>query len=127
MALPYNIGDVIDRLVLKAVSAITTTTNGTGLDLNDYEGQVAFYLESSAGTGTSPTLDVKIQDSDDNTTFADVSSAAFTQVTGAASVQKLVLNSNNVKRYVRCVSTLTGTTPSFITSVYGMGVKKNYA
>lgn len=41
-------------------------------------------LQSLAKTGTSPTLDVKLQESLDNgATWSDVSGATFTQLTGA--------------------------------------------
>ena len=51
----------------------TPTGNGSGVDLKGYEGDVLFVLDSAAGGGSSPTLDVTIEDSDDNSTFASLS------------------------------------------------------
>lgn len=74
-------------------------------------------LSSAAGTGTTPTLDLKLQQSDDNSTFTDVPIAqnvdgtAFAQVTTVASFQERTYKPQS--RYVRAVATIGGTTPSF--------------
>src|SRR3989304_6036473 len=86
-------------------AARTATANGGGVDLQGYVGSLKLILDSAAGTGTTPTMDVKIQDSADNTTFADVSGLTFTQVVGAASLQSLGVDTRAVKRYIRAVST----------------------
>lgn len=116
--------DTLQLLNLFPTAARTATANGTGIDLNDYEGDVAIILDSAAGTGTTPTLDVKIQDSADNSTFADVSGATFTQLTTTAGREKIVINSNSTARYVRAVATIAGTSPSFTFSVNAVGIKK---
>ena len=36
------------------------TVNGSAVDILDYEGQAAAILQSAAGTGTNPTLNVKL-------------------------------------------------------------------
>jgi hypothetical protein len=97
--------------------ALTATTNGTGVDTQGYNDAVAV-LEVGAVTGTSPTMTVKIQESDDNSTFSDVSGLTFTQVTASNSSQLLRISELNVtrKRYLRAVATIGGTTPSFTTS-----------
>jgi hypothetical protein len=68
-------------LVLAAAARRTSTLTGTAIDILHYEGVGLAILSASAGTGTTPTLDVKLQHSDDNVTFADVTNGAFTQVT----------------------------------------------
>lgn len=95
-------------------AALTATTNGTSVDTRGY-GDAMAVLEVGAVSGTSPTLDVKIQESDDNSAFTDVAGAAFTQVTAANSSQVLRLGQLNLvrKRYVRAVATIGGTSPSF--------------
>lgn len=113
-----------DVLSLAAPAAQTATGNGTGVDLQQYEGLVAIVLNSAAGTGTTPTLDVKIQDSADNSSFADVAGAAFAQVTNAASTQKITINAESVRRYIRIVRTIGGTTPSFTFDVVALGLRK---
>jgi hypothetical protein len=113
--------------VLAAAARRTSTLTGTGIDVLHYEGVALVVLNASAGTGTTPTLDVKLQHSDDNSTFADVTGAAFTQVTdvgGTAGVQVLKVNVSNLKRYLRVVGTIAGTTPSFDFGVEYVGIKR---
>jgi len=100
----------------------TATANGTGVDVRNYIGMAKVILASGAGGGTNPTLDVKLQESDDNSTFADITGAAFTQVTDAAdSTQELHVNLDSTKRYIRAVSTITGTSPTFDCAVVFVG------
>lgn len=117
----------LDKLGLIAghpTAARTATGQTSGIDLQTYDGDVVFLLDSAAGTGTSPTLDVTIEDSADNSSFAAITGAAFTQVTGTASAQKLVVNKDSARRYVRVKYTIGGTTPSFTFSVNAVGVTK---
>ncbi|MFZ9777582.1 MAG: hypothetical protein ACO3CI_04530 [Schleiferiaceae bacterium] len=121
------IQQALDKLALIAghpTAARTATGQTSGIDLKDYDGDVVFLLDSAAGTGTSPTLDVTIEDSADNSSFAAITGAAFTQVVDAASAQKLVVNKDSARRYVRVKYTITGTTPSFTFSVNAVGVTK---
>lgn len=121
----YDIGS-LPVVNLLGAAARTATANGTGVDAKDFIGIGAVILDCAAGTGTAPTLDVKIQDSDDNATFADLATpVAFAQVTGAGvSVQRIALNLDGARRYIRVVSTITGTTPSFTYSVNLLGRKQ---
>lgn len=105
-------------------AARTATGQTSGIDLQQYDGDVVFVLDSAAGTGTSPTMDVTIEDSADNSSFAAITGAAFTQVAGTASAQKLVISKDEARRYVRVKYTIGGTSPSFTFSVNGIGVKK---
>ena len=100
---------------LFAPAAQTVTANGAGVDLVAMGGDHAVVsLHLGVVSGTTPTLDVKIQDSADNSTFADFATpVAFTQKTVGASFSRLNLNIANVRRYVRAVVTITGTTPVF--------------
>lgn len=112
---------------LEAVAARTSTLTGTAFDTLGYEGSMLVLLSSALGTGTSPTLDVKIQHSDSASSgFADITGAAFTQVTDAAGagVQNLVLRRDKVKRYIRVIGTIAGTTPSFTFGVAFEGLEK---
>lgn len=96
--------------------ARTATANLTGVDFVN-SGEVAMKAILNVGTtsGTTPTLDVKIQESADNSTYTDVVGGAFTQVTAAAAPQ--LLSFTRTKRYLRAVYTIAGTTPSFVASV----------
>ncbi len=112
---------------LAAAARRTSTLTGTGIDVLDYEGVALVLLNTSVGTGTTPTLDVKLQHSDDNYTFADVTSGAFTKVTSAAEtagVKVMKVNVSDLKRYLRVVGTIAGTTPSFDFGVEFVGIKK---
>lgn len=121
-----NIGDVLTLTSQHPTAARTATANGAvAADLRTYDGDIAYLLDCAAGTGTTPTLDLKVQDSDDGSTgWADVTGATFTQVAAVASQQKLVVNKSAIKRYTRVVYTIAGTTPSFTFSVNILGVPK---
>ena len=109
------------RVSLLGADSRTATANGTGVDVSGYTREAIFILDCEAGSGTSPTNDVKIQDSDDNSTFADVSGLTFTQVTdAAASHQKISTPADGLRKYVRAVSTLGGTSPVFVSAVVGV-------
>ena len=104
----------------------TATGQTSGIDLRDYDGDVVFVLDTAAGGGSSPTLDVTIEDSADNSSFAAVSSGAvaFTQVTGTASAQTVSLNKDDARRYARIKYTIGESSPTFTFSVNAIGLKK---
>lgn len=104
-----NFGDHLQVLDLLPVADVVATGNGTGVDMQLYAGQIAIVLDSKNIAGTLPTMALKIQDSADNSTFADVSpSLAFAGLTTVASVQKIVANKDNLRRYIRVVKTIGG-------------------
>jgi hypothetical protein len=110
---------------LAPTAARTTTGQGAAVDVRDLEGPWALLLDAAAGTGTAPTLDVKLQDSDDGSTgWGDVAGVAFAQVAAVASRQRIVCVTNT-KRYVRAAWTIGGTTPSFTFSVNALGINKS--
>ncbi len=88
----------------------TVATLGTGVDLGtgplSFGGQA--YLQVFGMTGTDAT--VKIQDSADNVSFADVAGLGFTQITTTArQVQRIsVSNTTTIRRYVRATTVTTG-------------------
>ena len=102
----------------------TTTQTGTGVDITDFDGGIKFILDAAAGTGTTPTNDVKIQDSADNSAWADVSGLTFTQLTTSASLQSIGFPANSLRKYIRAVATIAGTTPSYTFSVNAVGSKQ---
>ena len=79
---------------------------GTGIDLKDCFGKGMARLIAQATTGN--TMGAKLQDSADNSSFADVSGFAFTDFSTAAQNQTLVLDKGKFRRYVRALSTTTG-------------------
>ena len=103
---------------------VTATGNETGVDLQDYEGDITLILDAEAG-GASITYAVKVQDSSDNSTFTDVSGAAFTTTdANSALVESLVVNSDEINRYARVVITVAGGTGAGAVSVTGLARKK---
>ncbi len=113
-------------LSLFAPADRSATANGSSVDILNYEGQAAAILQSAAGTGTNPTLDVKLQDSADGSTgWADVTGTAFAQViNAAASAQVVKFNASEVQRFIRAVATVGGTTPLFTCAVSFVGKKQ---
>lgn len=121
----FDVYGALNSVTLRAPAEITASANASGVDLLPYAGRAIVTLTASVGTGTSPTLAVKLQDSADNSSFADVTGATFAQVTDeAASVQTIGYQISENRRYVRVVSTLGGTSPSFYTSVTLVGMKE---
>lgn len=89
---------------------IATAGNQTAVDggAADAFGLQA-YLQVAAFTGTDAT--VKLQDSTDNVTFADITGAAFAQITAASAPQAqriAIANTATVRRYVRAAVVTTG-------------------
>ena len=108
-----------------ATAAVTSTATSAAIDLKEYDGDVTLILTSAAGTGSSPTLDVKVQDSDDSGgSYADLSGATFTQVTDAVSMQVITFVKDEAKRYIKIVQTVGGSTPSFTFNINGVALKK---
>lgn len=91
----------------------TATSPATGLDGGASSAFGAqFYLHVTAFTGTSVT--VKIQDSADNATFADLTGASFVAATGVGSQRIATANNATVRRYLRVVTTGTFTNAVFL-------------
>lgn len=86
----------------------TGATLGTSIDT---AASAAFgaqaFLHVTAFSGTDVT--VKIQDSADNSTFADVTGLTFTQVTAGPTSERLATGSTaTIRRYLRAVTVTTG-------------------
>lgn len=90
----------------------TASTNGVGIDTlaaTSFGGQA--YLQLFAFTGTS--VVIKIQDSADNATFADVTGFAFTSATGVTTERLQLGATATLRRYLRVVSLGTFTNAQF--------------
>ncbi|MGZ3743855.1 MAG: hypothetical protein ACXVB1_00255 [Pseudobdellovibrionaceae bacterium] len=121
-----NLADQLQLLDLLPVAAVTANGNGNGVDLQQYTGEIALILDCHNVAGVTPTMDVKIQDSADNSSFADISPAvAFTQVTTTDFAQKIAVNKDEIRRYIRAVKTIGGTSsPQYLVSVKAVALKK---
>jgi len=104
----------------------TATANGTGVDFILGSGKALFTLATSAGGGTAPTLDVKLQSSaTQGGTYADITGAVFTQVTNAAdATETITVDLDGIaNRWIRAVITISGTSPTFDLSLTGLWFK----
>lgn len=100
------------NITLFTSAARTTTTNGDGAFING--SNVVAYVDCTAASGTSPTLDVKLQGQDPvSGTWFDTGDS-FTQLitTGNQRIEATVSDS-----IVRAVATIGGTAPSFTFTV----------
>lgn len=123
-----NIGAFLAiRQGLAPLANAAGTRNGTGVD-RQLQRSVTIVCNTGAATGSpsSGTLDVKLQDSADNSTFADISGAAFSQkTTTTAEIRSINVDLSGAARYVRVVevTALTGgtspTLPNSVSLVFG--------
>ena len=111
--------DVVQRVggthdtaaIFHATSTVTADANGTAHEVG--RGGTFDVVVSVRGTvsGTSPTLDVDVETSPDNSTWT--TQQAFPQIT-AAGEYRLHVRSDDL--YMRCPVTVGGTSPSFGTT-----------
>lgn len=100
--------------VTPVASAARTTSSNSGTLNAGAIGKLSLLLDVTAASGTSPTLNVSIEESDDGTTWRSV--AAFAQKTGVSNERKSFVIAAD---YYRVVWTIGGTTPSFTFTVSG--------
>ena len=101
----------------------TTATNGTGVDMGSVANPAAAafgfvaYLQVFSFTGTSVTI--KLQDSTDNISFADVTGGAFTVVSSSPGFERIQSASPtlSVNRYMRVATTGTFSQCTFAVTV----------
>lgn len=116
VALPNDGGSV------KPQTATATVTGGA-VDLVETDGPCFAIVAVGTVSGTSPTLDVKVQESDTSAgTYTDISGATFAQIT--ASNKTLAINFKRSKRFVRLLATIAGTSPSFACAGIIFGEKR---
>jgi hypothetical protein len=93
---------------------LSSNVNGATIDLITGDGRCFAVQMVGTVTGTSPSLAGKIQESDDASSWSDISDATFTAVTASDNLQSISFD--RTKRYVRYVGTVSGTSPSFPTA-----------
>ncbi|MSR53783.1 MAG: hypothetical protein EXS09_10905 [Gemmataceae bacterium] len=96
-------------------ASVNDTTGSTAIDMLDADGRCFAIQVIGAVGGTSPSLTGKVQESSDNSTWTDVTSATFTAVTASSSLQTIVFD--RTKRYLRHHRTVSGTSPTFLLGV----------
>src|SRR4051812_30938987 len=88
-------------IVLNPVSAAATVNaTSAGIDTTGYEGVMALTIQTGAVTGS---IDWKVQDSADNSTFADVAGLTVAQITAANKVSTLTFVPGQVRRYIKLI------------------------
>lgn len=105
-------GETIHGVVLAGLAAISTTSNGTGVDgtaATTKGGVATLHVTTNTRNGA---ITVKVQHSADNATYTDL--ATFTTVgTATTTSERLVVASGTtVNRYLRASFTVAGTTGS---------------
>lgn len=93
-------------------SAARTASGESGVIDLGFADEAIVFLDVTAASGTSPTLDVKIQVADPNGAYYDL--ASFAQKTAAGREAKQIANFG---QNAKIVYTIGGTTPSFTFSV----------
>lgn len=87
------------------------TVNGTGIDTKGYD--AAAFSINLGDIGVATTVTCKIQESDDNSAWSDISGAAITQLVStddneAPTIDVVLGGQYNRKRYVRAVLVVAG-------------------
>lgn len=104
----------IPGIIADIASAALTTTTTTAAITPTFGCAYTVMMAVTAVTGTTPTLDVQIQESDDTgTNWYAVYDFPRISATGNYRSPKLILNGNRI----RYVQTVAGTTPSFTRSL----------
>jgi hypothetical protein len=99
-------GDVVLDL-----SAAAVTTNSGAISAPQEGGPVMVAAHITAATGTTPTLDITLEQSANGTSgWATVTGSALTQVTAAGNRVGFAIPT---QPYVRVAATIGGTTPAF--------------
>lgn len=87
------------------------------------------------GVGFTGTLDnvsviaasmaVHLEESSDDVSYTDITGAVFSTVYGIASLQKLIIQADERKRYLRAVLDITGDSAAFVLSVTALPIPSN--
>lgn len=121
-----NEGQAASKYAVSPSNVRTATVTGSYIDVRNVEGDLVIVQDVGTVSGTTPTLDGKIQSASDagGTGVADVAGATFTQVTASDNQQKITIPAGSVQGFIRYVGTIAGTTPSFNMAVIGLGRPK---
>lgn len=114
------------KAALGVAKRITATNTGAAVDVSDFTGNCAFILNSSATEAADNTATVKLTHCDTEGGVYTDTGIAFAAVTNAAaSHQELLRSVDGLKKYVKVVNTLAGTSPAVTFSVEIIGKKAN--
>lgn len=126
---PVTLADVKRELNLDTTSFSTSTTsdtsitiatrsagtvNGTASTVEGYKSLALLQVGTVEATGT---LNVKLQDSDDGETWADVTSGAFTEVTPSNDNAEFEKEYTGLKTYLRAVGVVANANAEYSVSI----------
>lgn len=137
MSYAQNLGDAITPIAIEPIVNIAATGVGTAVNLNgvatanpsaatNYDGQIAFLLDSNNLAGSSPTLAIKLTHcATSGGSYTDVTGGAFTGLTTGRSQQKVVVDRSALKQFLKVSYTLGGTSsPTYDISIVACAQKK---
>jgi hypothetical protein len=117
----FDLFSAAQTLNLAEVAQRTATGQGTGIDVRGLKGVGIVTLDAQAGTGTTPTCTVSVQDSEDGATgWSNIAGMTFVQVAGVARFESLPLDIDSIRGWIRARWVIGGTTPGFFFSVNGV-------
>lgn len=110
----YTLDRQVGQIVVP-LAALAATQTGPSVDFGKagVGKSITVNVHATAVSGTSPTLDCKLQDSADDVTYADITGASTTQITAAGN---RVFAGYTTKRYVQVVATLGGSAGPSVTA-----------
>lgn len=121
-----HLGEILKPQLILAPIESTATYNSLSIDRLRYN-IVNWTVNIGVSSPDAATLDLKVQDSADDSTFADL--AATTQINFGAVVLAQIVGTDDgtlfefvtdlrkAARYIRLVGTITGSTPKFLTGI----------
>tara|TARA_Y100001963_G_scaffold88481_1_gene122260 strand:+ start:776 stop:1156 length:381 start_codon:yes stop_codon:yes gene_type:complete len=119
-----NLGSKGTAVNILPNDVLASSANGSGVDLQGYEGSAAFVLSSEA-MGASVTLAVHLEESANDSDWSDVANGAFTTTAAnTAAFEQITLNVSDLKRYVRSASVVAGGTGTGAVNVTAYASKK---
>ena len=119
-----NLGSKGTAVDILPNDVLASTANGSGVDLQGYEGDAAFIFSAEAA-GSGVTIAMKIQESADNSSWSDADSGGFTTTAAnTAAFEQIALNISDLKRYVRAAGTVAGGTSTAAVNVTAYASKK---
>lgn len=115
-AVSTSIGSFLKPAVGTVPAAVAAgTRNGFSIDRTGFDSCVLFVQGGAvAGAPSAQSLVSKLQESDDGSTWTDISGAAIAAITSASSSAKVNVSLATAKQYVRVVETVAftgGTNP----------------
>ncbi len=119
----YDLPNYLTVLALIPAADVSSDGNGSPFDLRGYVGDILLRADvGNATAGTSPTLDLVVKKSSDNSNWSNAN-VAFTQITNGGA-QVLSYDTRAFPRYMRVDKDIGGSnSPSYPVSVVGLAQK----